>query len=564
LVQGATELFGRVAVILAKMNRRTSSVSLALAAALVLFAIQGNSQAKRQGQSKTAQEILAGLPKAMQSITAVDLEAHAKTITADDYAGRLTATEGQLKAAKYFVEHFKKLGLEPLGDTAAGERTFYQHWPVVFEKLVAADTGLFAPKGNKVHKSGAWFLPRKIKKKTVFRGKLLFAGSSGIEDLDLAGTIPVVHWAPIGASGRRGVMGAISSGMRLIGKVASYAKKAKRAGAKACVLVTKSMPVAFVSATNMFTRYPGKPLLTRPGSGRNRMAGLVPRVPIPTLVLSGKDAAAVLGWIGLNEELAYTEEDDLAVGKRSTRRFRLLVKPTTEKGQAVNVCAVLRGRDPDLRSQAVIYSCHMDHLGLAPDGGVFNGADDNGSGCSTVLEIAQAYAMLKGDDRPRRSIIFLAVAGEELGLWGSAYYAKHPTWPAQQIIADVNMDMLGRSTERVPPDTVALTPTYRHTNYSTLARDAAFLGEGLGLKMGNGDRFYARSDHINFARKGIPVVFFCDDEHADYHMPTDTADKLEFGKIERIARLAFAVGLRAANAASRPKELGKRSGWFAR
>ncbi len=125
------------------------------------------------------------------------------------------------------------------------------------------------------------------------------------------------------------------------------------------------------------------------------------------------------------------------------------------------------------------------------------------------------------------------------------------------------MDMLGRSTKKVTEHQVALTPTFKHRSFNTLARETAWLGKAFDLEMVDGDRFYGRSDHFNFARKRIPVVFFCDDEHPDYHMVTDTPDKLEFGKIERISRLAFLLGYRWGLRKAVPEKLGAKGSWEA-
>ncbi|MFQ5507509.1 MAG: M28 family metallopeptidase, partial [Planctomycetota bacterium] len=283
---------------------------------------------------------------------------------------------------------------------------------------------------------------------------------------------------------------------------------------------------------------------------------------VPLLLLGGEDAAAVLAHLGLSLELAFDEENDLTVGRRSKSPFRLVLKTEVKKAKALNVVAGMPGRSSKLKKQAIVFSCHMDHLGKSADGKAFYGADDNASGCTTVLEIAEAFTRLAPGERPKRSILFLAVSGEELGLWGSSHYVSNPTWPLGQIVGDINMDMLGRNTTQIPKDTIRVTPSYRHNAYSSLAREAAWLGGAFGMKMANGDRFYQRSDHYNFAKKGIPIVFFCDDEHADYHMTTDTPDKLDYHKLETVARLAFLIGYRAGNRSARPEKLGSRKSWL--
>ena len=212
-----------------------------------------------------------------------------------------------------------------------------------------------------------------------------------------------------------------------------------------------------------------------------------------------------------------------------------------------------------MRAEAIVYSAHMDHVGKRMDGDVVNGADDNASGSAGLLAIASAYA--KADRRPRRSVIFLSVSGEELGLWGSQYYSDHSTWQLDKLVANINTDMIGRSGPESGPMQVTVTPSYRHPKFSTIVRDSAAFAESMGVTFSSGDKYYARSDHYNFAKKGIPVVFFCNGEHEDYHQVTDHAEKLDGAKMERIARLAFWTGWHVANADERPKGLGRQKGW---
>ena len=163
--------------------------------------------------------------------------------------------------------------------------------------------------------------------------------------------------------------------------------------------------------------------------------------------------------------------------------------------------------------------------------------------------------------RPRRSIIFLSVSGEELGLWGSQFYSDNPTWQLDKIVANINTDMIGRSGAESGPMEVTVTPSYRHAKFSTIVRDSVGFAKHLGMSFTSGDKYYQRSDHYNFAKKGIPVVFFCNGEHEDYHQVTDTADKLDGAKMQRIARLAFWTGWPVANADDAPQNLGRQQKW---
>jgi hypothetical protein len=545
---------------------------LPLISSLILIGAWGialNSPAFSQVTSETQAKpkVLDWAPKAVDSIEAADLKKHLYFLASDKMEGRLTGTPGQIRAAEYFADQFRSLGLLPMGDTIRGKRrSFYQGYPVSFEKL-DPKSGVFF-KGKALSHFGFWSLP-KSKKKGLRKtnAKLVFVGRgmrSDFHGVDLEGKIAVIYMHQKDVKG--GVMQAFSEGFRLLASVRGRGKLCAKAGAKAALILTHKMSTAFLSATNMMGILPGKPKVSRKGwGGRGRgMFGNRRSGKIPIVVLGGKEAQNIAGLLGLKvEELDKLDREGLGslVGEKSKKPVMIRYGMKKENGKALNVCAYLPGRDPKLKDEALIFSCHMDHLGMAADGSVFNGADDNGSGCSTVLEIAQAFSRLPKKQRPRRSIVFLAVSGEELGLWGSEWYTEHPTWPLKKITADINMDMLGRSTRKVPMNAIAVTPTWRMGAFSTLGRMASQFGEALGLEMRNGDRFYQRSDHYNFAKKGIPVVFFCDDEHPDYHMPTDTPDKIEYEKLAKVARLAFLIGYRAADELEAPRVLGSQSGW---
>lgn len=223
-------------------------------------------------------------------------------------------------------------------------------------------------------------------------------------------------------------------------------------------------------------------------------------------------------------------------------------------GDAPNVVAVLRGSDPVLADEYLVYSAHMDHVGVreADESGdsIFNGADDNASGTTAVLEVAEAMAALP--TAPRRSVIFLLVSGEERGLWGSAHYADNPTVPADRIVANLNADMVGRNW----PDTIVAIGKEHSDLGTTLERVNAAHPE-LGMTaiddLWPDQNFYSRSDHYNFARKGVPILFFFNGVHDDYHGRDDEVDRIDHDKASRIARLLFYLGLEVANADARPQ-----------
>ncbi len=223
---------------------------------------------------------------------------------------------------------------------------------------------------------------------------------------------------------------------------------------------------------------------------------------------------------------------------------------------APNVAAVLPGGDPALRDEYVVFSAHMDHVGVGPpdaDGdSVYNGADDDASGTAAVLEIAEAFAAL--ERAPPRSTVFLLVSGEERGLHGSRAYADAPPEPVAsgRMVANLNMDMVGRNW----PDTIVAVGKEHSDLGATLERVNAAHPE-LGMTAIDDpwpeENFYFRSDHFNFARNGVPVLFFFNGTHEDYHRPSDEVEAIDAEKGARLARLVFHLGLEIASAREAPK-----------
>jgi Zn-dependent M28 family amino/carboxypeptidase len=221
-------------------------------------------------------------------------------------------------------------------------------------------------------------------------------------------------------------------------------------------------------------------------------------------------------------------------------------------GRPPNVVAVLPGSDPALRDEYVILSAHMDHVGVgeAVEGdSIYNGADDDASGTSALVEVAEALAMLP--EAPRRSVVFLHVSGEEHGLLGSGWFSEHPTVPLDRVVANVNVDMIGRN----GPDSVVVIGK----NYSSLGAVANAVQARhpeLGLTLSDDiwpeERFFFRSDHFNFARKEIPSLFFFSGVHEDYHQPSDEVESLDVDKAARISRMIFHIVREIADAPARP------------
>jgi hypothetical protein len=218
---------------------------------------------------------------------------------------------------------------------------------------------------------------------------------------------------------------------------------------------------------------------------------------------------------------------------------------------APNAVGILRGTDPVLRDEYIVISAHMDHVGVngaSAKDSIWNGADDDASGTSGVLALAEAFAQAP----PRRSIIFLTVSGEEHGLWGSSWFTTHPPVPVDRIVANLNVDMIGRNWK----DSIVVIGLEHSDLGGTLARVSAAHPE-LGITAIRDpwpqENFFGRSDHYNFARRGIPALFFFNGVHADYHQPSDSPDKIDAEKASRVVRLIYHVTVAIANATARPQ-----------
>jgi hypothetical protein len=221
---------------------------------------------------------------------------------------------------------------------------------------------------------------------------------------------------------------------------------------------------------------------------------------------------------------------------------------------APNVVAILRGADPALRETYVIFSAHMDHVGTGPPDAtgdsIYNGADDDASGTAALVEVAEAFASLP--DAPARSLLFLAVSGEEKGLLGSRWFAEHPPFPLDRLVADLNVDMISRNA----PETIVLIGQ-EYSSLGPLVRSIAEDRPELGLAVLSDpwpeERFFFRSDHYSFARQGIPAIFFFAGTHEDYHRPSDQVERIDPEKAARVARLVFYAAAEVASNADPPE-----------
>jgi Zn-dependent M28 family amino/carboxypeptidase len=234
-----------------------------------------------------------------------------------------------------------------------------------------------------------------------------------------------------------------------------------------------------------------------------------------------------------------------------------------------NVVAVFEGSDPVLKDEYVAVGAHYDHVGIGnPVNGdaIYNGADDDGSGTTALLAMAEALA--KAPTKPKRSVIFIWHAGEEKGLWGSRYFVENPTVPLDKIVTQLNIDMIGRSKkagdtnprnkELSGPDEIyVIGSKMMSTELGALSESVNkdYLNLSFNYRYddpNDPNRFFFRSDHFNYARKGIPIIFYFDGEHEDYHRPGDSADKIDYEKMQKVTRTVYMMLWELANRPKRP------------
>ncbi len=243
------------------------------------------------------------------------------------------------------------------------------------------------------------------------------------------------------------------------------------------------------------------------------------------------------------------------------KKLKITEKSVTKEVTLRNVAAYIEGSDPVLKKEVVVFSGHADHIGGVGDG-INPGADDDASGCAAILEIAQAFGSL--EKKPLRSLLFLWVTGEEIGLFGSQSYVNNPLFPLENTVADLNMDMIGRV--KGVADTTSETPMTGPAGVFVIAdnqsKDLIKIADDTDRKYpvdidyslsgrNHPLQLFSRSDHFNFVKKDIPVLFFSTGLHSDYHKPGDVVEKIDFNKMETITRMIYEIGFTVANRKAR-------------
>ena len=467
------------------------------------------------------------------TISRDELKEHLYIYASDEFQGRETGTEGQKKAVQYLREAYKELGIAP----APGTDDYFQQVPLELTRLPEGSITL----NGKTLANGNDFMTFQGAEghysDIVYVGYGVEApGHSDYEGLDVRGKwLLMKAGEPKNEDGTYVLSGsattsAWSNQSEAIAKRREAAREHGAAG------------FFYVDDLN-YTRY--QRYFNSMKRNRSGQMSLKADTNEPQMVLLQSSVAQELyPQLEANDRAATFPAD-----------LRLEVRSQNEEIDSENVVAFIRGSEfPD---QYVVISSHLDHIGVTPEGEINNGADDDGSGTVALLEIAEAFKQAtQAGAAPRRSVVFLHVTGEEKGLLGSQYYTDvEPLFPLASTVANLNIDMIGRTDPNRPGDgnyvyLIGSDKLSSELHELSEAVNARYTQLDLDYKYNDENdpnRFYYRSDHYNFAKNNIPIIFYFNGTHADYHRPGDTPDKIEYDLLEKRARLVFYTAWEVAN-----------------
>ncbi len=488
----------------------------------------------------------------LQHVSAETLRRHLKIIASDSLEGRETGTPGERKASAYISKTFKALDLEQ----PSGTNGYLQTFDLIRDSIDEAFLSV-GPKQFSLKKYGA---PRTTYNSNtdLTADTIVFAGYgidtvqyNDYKDIDVRGKIVLIcerepktdtaHFLITGTSTK-------SPWSRVREGDEKKLACAKAHGARGVIVYDASFDTL---------------------SEHYSILSLAGYHPPDSIELQANNIYVVIGNTLMKELVGEEKAKELysAVRQRGllgssfviNKPIRYHFRKETSHRTASNVVGYIEGTDK--KNEVVIISAHYDHLGK--EGTViYHGADDNGSGTSSIMTIAEAFSKAAADGkRPRRTVVFLSVTGEEKGLFGSKYYVGHPLFPLSQTVADVNTDMIGRIDSAHEQNKQYLYVIGDGRLSSELAEINArnnseythlFLDYTFDTRT-DPNKFYYRSDHYEFAQKKIPITFYFDGIHADYHRPSDTFDKIEFDIMETRARLVFLTAWEIANREERLK-----------
>ncbi|RVU02001.1 M28 family peptidase [Mucilaginibacter limnophilus] len=497
--------------------------------------------------------------KYAQYISVDDAKKHLTILASDAFEGRETGKPGADKAAKYIAGEFKKLGLQ-----APVKGSYFLDVPLTENAFKISN---FTAGGQTFTNGKDFYSVTPAPAKTINANEIVFVGY-GISDekyddlkgIDITGKVVLVinEGEPTKA------------GVSLLTGTATKSQWSISRGKRTQFLQSKN-PALILSTSSLIAgniqRFGSSIMAPRLTIKADQAA------PVNTKPVIVSITADMANQLLKNTGKTYTqlkaEIDSTSAPKTQTIKTDINVSYATENKdvKAVDVLGFLPGSDPKLKNEVLVISAHYDHIGIEPEGQgkngdrINNGADDDGSGTTGVLEIARAFTMAKKAGKgPKRSILFLGNVGEEKGLLGSEYYSDHPVFPLANTITDLNIDMIGRvdPAHKDNPNYCYLIGSDKlSTTLHKISEQANATYTNLTIDYKYNDpndpeRIYYRSDHYNFAKHNIPIIFYFNGVHEDYHGVDDEVEKIDFPMLVKRAQLVYYTAWELANRAERP------------
>jgi len=503
---------------------------------------------RRDGRAKaTSTSILNA--RGVNTISAAQLRDYLSFIASDEMEGRDTPSRGLDTTAKFIAMNLDRWGFKGAGD----DGTFFQKISLRRDALDPSKSS--AEINGQKFNFGDDFLPNPAA--VTLTGPLVFAGNGWViksknfdpyQGVDVKDKIIVV----VGQGFPRGTTRPDLAGRQGV-DWSSPTVYAQQHSAKGVLII----PDATISQNWEIQRLrilqPARAFVEKftTQSGPPPVPNILMSMRMATALFEGEkfDANTLASKIQNGEQVP-------AFDLSSSKNVTITVAVKTEHPGTQNVIAVWEGGDPVLKNEYVALGAHYDHIGICAPGTadpICNGADDDGSGTTALLGMAEAISHAK--QRPKRSVLFVWHCGEEKGLWGSRYFTEYPTIPLDHIVTQLNIDMIGRSKkdgDTEPRNKELSGPNQIYVIGSKMmSTELGELTERVNRSYLNlqydyryddpndPNRFFFRSDHFNYARKGIPIVFFYDGVHEDYHRPGDEPQKIDYVKMEKVARTIY-------------------------
>lgn len=473
------------------------------------------------------------ITKFSQSITKENAYKHLSVLASDEYEGRETGTRGAWMAAEYIKNYFKSIGLKgPVNAKPGLPGDYFQSVDLAKYEL---EQCIFTVNGESKEQFKDFVIqPSKVGVKgfTFNAPEILFAGNSVAQQRQ------------------------DFKGMDVAGKVVMLTtryydlKYLLDNNALALILVDPELDNATEQQLERF-KEPARLML----KNEDNVERMNKQKFLNTITISSAMAKEIFKAGGLDATNPVAGIIKVPVSATAMKK--------EVKVRAENVLGFLEGSDPKLKKEVLVITGHYDHIGIGTSGTdkINNGADDDGSGTTGVLMLADAFMKAKkAGHGPKRSILFMTVVGEEKGLWGSDWYSEHPVFPLENTITDLNIDMIGRGDAAHAADNNFVYIIGSNMLSSDLDRIGKKANQDyVGIKLDetynnrtDPNRFYYRSDHYNFAKHGIPVIFYFNGVHPDYHQPGDEVSKIDFPMLAKRAKLVYFTAWELANGAKRP------------